>query len=1563
MSNKLRTNQSSRRGVTLLFTISMIVLFLLMGTTFVVVANDYYKTATRRSRLNTYKVDATALLDRAFYEAFRGTSLDDTNSPLRGEGVLEDQYGYGYRAAITGVSAGPTSALRTLSFDITALTSIHDGSNFTTANYVDGLFNGQVLTIIGGAADGYSARIVSHAASDISFSGSTTIQAVIPRDNLGIDWTSATYSVAADVAAGNASIVINGRDFSGTGAGTVAGAGFFDRDSAASTTSLTHPLTPNHIGRDIYADYLQNPNSPNEDYDAPDVQNMFLSGLFYDTSGATAEFKVIPSFHRDSLYLNQQGTSPTADDIREFSFRPVYVADNASPPNVSVGSTANTEFANSVYKVDETIATNRKFNPDGTMLTTNRNDDDNLDVDNDNDGDNDSVWIDIGLPIQTDSQGRRFRPLVAYRIVDMDNRLNVNAHGSYMDQSLPVGTRRGSNYGVAEVSLKGILPDNEYLDLLNSRSGLGDPLAGNLANALGTNQKLFGYVGVNNTVGGFFSTTGDAFAQFVTETPGPYTNNSLPAFTTGPSGTASASASGSAYAADFSIGGGVGDSLFQAFEFERLLRPDDADSSLATFRPDDDWDNNGVEDEDLHEIDYISDNPDEFTTDSFEVSVPTSRLSIFELLRQRVSNNATLARALVDEFVTPGRGILSKELMMGGKFNLNRPFGNGVDNDGDGVVDNAAEASGETGMHGGLPFDLNNDGTIDSEPGIKQDMARHLYSLALLVCGDTVPPQLAGATPPFTADDYHRAVAQWAVNVVDFYDHDSKMTLFEYDRTPFADPSLDPAEVDGDPATPILSPTDGGVVIGVERPELLIMESMAFHSREVEDLDTDSSGNDRDGGDDDWDSRRKPISGAYFELYNPWKQAAGSRRFQNESLDPTGIGAINLAANIGGTPTWRFAIQRGKQRGVTPVPDIDDPDIIRTIYFTTPPTAAGLSVDNSGDGIDEFYPSTVVDTVIGPGDHMVIGSSGNIPGRNMTTFGRLVTGVDPDNTRSIELNGNISGTDYPVIVRDVVGASVTAMPVPATSLTGNCKAIAIDLPRSLSLSDPTGDYDISLSGGAWMNDPAGDGQVLNPAFVYDVPFDANLGLHRTDDDRDAIWTNGIYKDGGEYQFRIVHLQRLADPTLPWNANTNPYVTVDTANVDLLAYNGFLRNPSNGQLSSGTLFPENYSGGVVTDGSTELATVERAEGITSPEDARRTFFRTGTAATPLTADTGSAGSDGHTFSYNLSENLGTFSDLYDHDSPLGWLVWNDRPFANHMEIVHVPTGSPGKFLSRFNVERPVTAPAADADRHEQFSYYMGDPQFGHLIGFGSNPPDASGGGALYVNRFDRLLDFIEVPNPFIGSERFLPTSVPMTGALRFGLNAPFNSLPTFRSPGKININTINEQNVWNGLEGNFTGLDFRTEFLAERDRRDGATDFAGIFRSVAGAEYAISNNTASKGATSMYRIPDSGGTTPMFDVESSSFSHNTNNGSYFKNEFRQRLAATTTTRSSVFSIWITIGYFEVDEFGRVGAELGSDEGKVRRNRAFYMVDRSIPVACEPGKNHNVDNAVLVRTIIE
>ena len=70
----------NRRGITLLFVVSMIVLFLLMGTTFVVVSNDYLTASRKRALKDRHTIDGAAFVQRAFYDIVRGPELTNTTS-------------------------------------------------------------------------------------------------------------------------------------------------------------------------------------------------------------------------------------------------------------------------------------------------------------------------------------------------------------------------------------------------------------------------------------------------------------------------------------------------------------------------------------------------------------------------------------------------------------------------------------------------------------------------------------------------------------------------------------------------------------------------------------------------------------------------------------------------------------------------------------------------------------------------------------------------------------------------------------------------------------------------------------------------------------------------------------------------------------------------------------------------------------------------------------------------------------------------------------------------------------------------------------------------------------------------------------------------------------------------------------------------------------------------------------------------------------------------------------------------------------------------------------------
>jgi hypothetical protein len=97
---------------------------------------------------------------------------------------------------------------------------------------------------------------------------------------------------------------------------------------------------------------------------------------------------------------------------------------------------------------------------------------------------NDSIWIDLGFPVMTTSSGRKFKPLFAPLIIDLDGRANLNVHGNVR------GTTQGKNplpthlsnqgWGPWEVNLSQVLNQNTaganpYPEWLNLFGGMTTP--------------------------------------------------------------------------------------------------------------------------------------------------------------------------------------------------------------------------------------------------------------------------------------------------------------------------------------------------------------------------------------------------------------------------------------------------------------------------------------------------------------------------------------------------------------------------------------------------------------------------------------------------------------------------------------------------------------------------------------------------------------------------------------------------------------------------------------------------------------------------------------------------------------------------------------------------------------------------------------------------------------------------------------------------------------------------------------------------------------------------------
>ena len=201
------------------------------------------------------------------------------------------------------------------------------------------------------------------------------------------------------------------------------------------------------------------------------------------------------------------------------------------------------------------------------------------------------------------------------------------------------------------------------------------------------------------------------------------------------------------------------------------------------------------------------------TTDSFDLPTPpvlptrdmrkiagTKPIlspSISDLLRVRLTAGGFVGN--VNAAITQ---MLSPEIVAGLRMDINRPFGNGRDDDNNHVVDEPMEVENaiwnSTNMSvparhtPGTPippnyangFDINQDdtlfNTVDKQMA-RQLYARYLFVLMMMLKDEAYVYDADGDGTPTSLETTY-AIAQWAINVVDFRDSDSIMTPFQFNH-------------------------------------------------------------------------------------------------------------------------------------------------------------------------------------------------------------------------------------------------------------------------------------------------------------------------------------------------------------------------------------------------------------------------------------------------------------------------------------------------------------------------------------------------------------------------------------------------------------------------------------------------------------------------------------------------------------------------------------------------------------------------------------------------------------
>lgn len=269
-------------------------------------------------------------------------------------------------------------------------------------------------------------------------------------------------------------------------------------------------------------------------------------------------------------------------------------------------------------------------------------------------------------------------------------------------------------------------------------------------------------------------------------------------------------------------------------------------------------------------------------------------------------------------------------------------------------------------------------------------------------------------------------------------------------------------------------------------------------------------------------------------------------------------------------------------------------------------------------------------------------------------------------------------------------------------------------------------------------------------------------------------------------------------------------------------------------------------------------------------------------------------------FSISNDVTVASPAAFSGTNAAWFVWPNRPFVSAAELLLVPQGDAVGILTGY--AKPTVA-ANDL-----------------LTLTGTNLP--------------LLMESVHVPTRFAA----IHTTINESGTAALANNGiypettPVNQISSYREPGRVNLNTITSDDVWNAV-------------VAGPLATSGTT--ANPVKTRTGA------NFVTKPAKTMLDVLalTASGTTAIKDTNLA-LTAIQNRNPLHEIYTATRLANTATTRSNVFAIWVT-----------VRESIAGDPDSVKLHRGFYIVDRSIPVAYDPGQDHNVWDCVVLRRIIE
>ena len=928
-----------------------------------------------------------------------------------------------------------------------------------------------------------------------------------------------------------------------------------------------------------------------------------------------------------------------------------------------------------------------------------------------------------------------------------------------------------------------------------------------------------------------------------------------------------------------------------------------------------------------------------------------------------------------------------------------------------------------TGSTAAVTFNFDAWGNSADSLVARQLYARHLYILMTAACDAAALDTRLGDS---SGEARSRLIAQWAVNCVAFRDHNEIMIPFNYVVCPIVAGKLSLPNSwapDGLVQHTVWGCKRPSLLIS----ETLAFHDRRTEDRNDEIVDmtkpgrltnsetaagyTTDSGVNKDPG---FNSRYRPQGSMFVELFNPWP--AYEPRTPDLAATSGTVMGVELTKTSGTTstqstpsPVWRIIIvdpTRGATNAINTttgqLPDPDNPAVSsrpyieRVVYFVNlaggsyyyppnntayPPTIGDAGYVSYFPSVNAYNPAKVV---VPQGGYAVIGSGD--PKQSNHTFVGFDTsagtsGGNPATDRMITLNPAEFSATTPNVIRNSADPAVTA---PPPAVLGIDQAISYvsssGSAQRLSISEPTVGYSYyEMSGGTAPVQAVPDANGLYHALsvtgtpvTLDVPVNEKREILAPDPNSSGgeqtakIWTNYLSQNNTFPAYRIIYLQRLADPTRPYLSETdargpnfwNPYRTVNAMTVDLTTFNGTAApNSPIDPTAVGTYHFEAHQRGetnyLTSSGSAFSTEVNLWKQEFWTKGAIPPLWPSGNWSITGSKTTGYAPTAVMYFSQPLSQSLGYLNQPFfgspaangDPQFPFPWFNWAYRPFINEYELLQVPCTSSSQLLVNNNGARAGYGYVDQASRAAGLDVY--DPvaggaanNFPHLLNFFESA--ASTGGAGTSPQFHRVLAYLSVPTPFSHMTTQARPDLAAAAGLHW-FHTPFNGISWYREPGRVNLNTLASSNVFMGVVNYHPALaqsGLWSRFWQSRrgDSNAGMTintslpsRFGRPFRTPGGAALSpplVGEPTHEIDATLLRSDPVTP-TRPLFQMDDTSmvppavtaapgqtpnnFAYaptDYNRSSYFRYQGLQRLGSVASCHSNVFAIWITVGYFQV-----------------------------------------------------